>query len=46
MYSCFQIFNAAELHPGPRTVVLQRHNGDFGFTLRHFIVYVSIHLLL
>ncbi|XP_055524818.1 uncharacterized protein LOC129718254 isoform X2 [Wyeomyia smithii] len=24
---------------GPRLVVLHRHNGDFGFTLRHFIVY-------
>ncbi|XP_062700291.1 uncharacterized protein LOC109428467 isoform X2 [Aedes albopictus] len=24
---------------GPRIVVLHRHNGDFGFTLRHFIVY-------
>ncbi|XP_058127425.1 uncharacterized protein LOC131290650 [Anopheles ziemanni] len=24
---------------GPRNVVLHRHNGDFGFTLRHFIVY-------
>lgn len=24
---------------GPRTVVLQRQNNDFGFTLRHFIVY-------
>lgn len=24
---------------GLRTVTLQRHNGDFGFTLRHFILY-------
>ena len=24
---------------GPRTIVLQRQNGAFGFTLRHFIVY-------
>ncbi|XP_055589672.1 uncharacterized protein LOC129741867 isoform X3 [Uranotaenia lowii] len=24
---------------GPRIVVLHRQNGDFGFTLRHFIVY-------
>ncbi|XP_049276677.1 uncharacterized protein LOC125760522 isoform X1 [Anopheles funestus] len=24
---------------GPRIVILHRYNGDFGFTLRHFIVY-------
>lgn len=24
---------------GPRTIVLNRQNGAFGFTLRHFIVY-------
>lgn len=24
---------------GPRTIVLNRQNGPFGFTLRHFIVY-------
>ncbi|XP_055617363.1 uncharacterized protein LOC129762815 isoform X4 [Toxorhynchites rutilus septentrionalis] len=34
-----QIFNSTGLLSGPRLVVLHRHNGDFGFTLRHFIVY-------
>uniref|UniRef100_A0A182TZ78 PDZ domain-containing protein n=1 Tax=Anopheles melas TaxID=34690 RepID=A0A182TZ78_9DIPT len=30
---------AAGLISGPRIVILHRYNGDFGFTLRHFIVY-------
>ncbi|XP_058826523.1 uncharacterized protein LOC131686301 isoform X2 [Topomyia yanbarensis] len=34
-----QIFATTGLLSGPRLVVLHRHNGDFGFTLRHFIVY-------
>lgn len=35
-----QIFvTSSGLVSGPRLVVLHRHNGDFGFTLRHFIVY-------
>lgn len=27
------------LQPGPRTLILQKNSQDFGFTLRHFIVY-------
>lgn len=27
------------LWPGPRTLILQKNSQDFGFTLRHFIVY-------
>lgn len=27
------------LRPGPRTLILQKNSQDFGFTLRHFIVY-------
>ncbi|XP_058444352.1 uncharacterized protein LOC131425997 isoform X2 [Malaya genurostris] len=34
-----QVFATTGLLSGPRLVVLHRHNGDFGFTLRHFIVY-------
>uniref|UniRef100_A0A182QGE1 PDZ domain-containing protein n=1 Tax=Anopheles farauti TaxID=69004 RepID=A0A182QGE1_9DIPT len=30
---------ASGLVSGPRIVILHRYNGDFGFTLRHFIVY-------
>uniref|UniRef100_A0A182PNS0 PDZ domain-containing protein n=1 Tax=Anopheles epiroticus TaxID=199890 RepID=A0A182PNS0_9DIPT len=30
---------ASGLLCGPRIVILHRYNGDFGFTLRHFIVY-------
>lgn len=26
-------------HLGPRTVIIHRRDSDFGFTLRHFIVY-------
>ncbi|XP_039451862.1 uncharacterized protein LOC120430783 isoform X6 [Culex pipiens pallens] len=33
------LVTSSGLVSGPRLVVLHRHNGDFGFTLRHFIVY-------